>query len=442
MVTIGIHPAYNKLSADKKIEEMTIPMEVVIPLHQHIGAPCKPIVEKGQEVVAGEKIGEVKSFVAAPVHASISGKVKDIKKTLMPVGYRMDCVVIEGDGKDTWASFESRDLGELEPAHIIERVKEGGLVGMGGAAFPTHVKLSPPPQKKIDTFIANGAECEPYLTCDHRLMVEQPELIVLGMGAAMKALGCSKGIIGIENNKPECIDAMEKQVGSSSYEIQVRSLKSRYPQGAEKTLIHSLLGRKVPMGGLPMDVGVVVQNVGTLKAIYDAVYLGRPLAERVITVTGSVGEPKNLLVRIGTRIGDLIDFCGGYLGETGKIISGGPMMGIAQESDDVPVIKGMSGILIQRVEEVEEKGERPCIRCGSCIDFCPMGLLPTTIVKYAKKGMYEDCDRYSIANCIECGCCSWVCPSNIPLVHWLKYGKSELVKKKRRTENKKKGGGK
>ncbi len=432
MVSFGIHPDYRKVTADKKVESAPLPAEVIIPLHQHIGAPCKPTVEKGSEVLAGEKIGEVQSFVAAPVHASISGKVKDIRRALVPVGYEADCVVIEGDGKENWVKFEKRDSEELEPKEIINRIKEGGLVGMGGAAFPTHVKLSPPPEKKIDVIIANGAECEPYLTCDHRLMIEETERIIKGMEAAMRVLGCSRGLIGIEDNKRECIEKMEKGAELSSFEIEVRELRTRYPQGAEKMLIHSLLRRKVPVGGLPMDVGAVVQNVGTLKAIYEAVNLGTPLVDRVVTVTGGVKQPQNLMVRIGTRIKDLIDFCGGFTQEPGKIINGGPMMGIAQESVEVPVIKGMSGILVQSKEDVGKRRERPCIRCGSCIESCPLGLMPTTIVRYAKKGMFEDCDRYYIANCIECGCCSWVCPSNIPLVHWLKYGKGEVLKIKRK----------
>jgi electron transport complex protein RnfC len=446
MVSRGIHPPYNKITAEKEIEEGEVPDEVIIPLHQHIGAPCKPAVEKDDEVLAGGKIGEVQSFVSAPIHASISGRVKDIRRAMVPVGYEADCVVIEGDGKDRWAKFDERSLDELGPKEIVERIREGGLVGMGGAAFPTHVKLSPPPEKRIDVFIANGAECEPYLTCDHRLMVEHPTPIIRGMEAAMKALGCQRGIVGVEDNKPDCVEAMGRSARSSSCDIEVRGLRTRYPQGAEKMLIYSLLGRKVPIGGLPMDVGVVVQNVGTLKAIYEAVHLGKPLVERTITVTGGVKEPKNLQVRIGTKIGELIERCGGFSEQPGKIIDGGPMMGIAQESLDVPVIKGMSGVLVQPMGELNRVDERPCIRCGSCIESCPMGLMPTTIVKYAKRGMYEDCDRYQIGSCIECGCCSWVCPSNIPLVHWLKYGKGEVLKmrqkiKERRAKNELEGKG-
>jgi electron transport complex protein RnfC len=307
-----------------------------------------------------------------------------------------------------------------------------GIVGMGGAAFPTHVKLSPPKEKPIDTFIINGAECEPYLTADHRLMLEEPENILEGARIAMHILGVERGIIAIESNKPDAIEKM-RGLAEDIPELHVFALKVRYPQGAEKQLIKTLVNREVPFsGGLPMDVGVIVQNVGTLSAIYKAVRFGIPLIERITTVTGSgVHEPKNLRVRIGTPIRALIEACGGFTSDVGKVIMGGPMMGVSQYSVEVPV-KGTSGILVQPLSEVEEGVTQPCIRCGSCIQACPAGLMPTVLAVFAQRDLFEEAERYDVVDCIECGCCNYVCPAKIPLVHLLRYAKAEVLARKKK----------
>lgn len=424
----GIHPDYNKITENRKIEVAALPKKVVLPLSQHTGAPCEPLVKAGDIVKAGQKIAESKSFVSAPIHASISGKVVEIAKKPHPVAGESLAIVIESDGKLEYdRSIKPRDdADELDRKDIISIIKEAGIVGLGGAAFPTHVKLSPPPEKKIDTIILNGAECEPYLTCDHRLMIEETGKIISGLRLMMKALDVKKAVIGIESNKENAIVFMKDRSGS----IEVVPLKAKYPQGAEKMLIYAITKRKVPSGGLPMDVGVVVQNVGTAKAVYDAVYTGKPLIERCVTVTGAVKEPKNLLVKIGTPFSDLISQCGGYKGEPKKLIAGGPMMGIAQYTDDIPVIKGTSGILV--IDDGSADEERRCIRCAKCVDVCPVNLTPNMIMANSKNDRIEAAEYLNALDCFECGCCSYVCPSKIPIVHYIKYAKSEIMKKRKK----------
>ncbi|UCD71664.1 MAG: electron transport complex subunit RsxC, partial [Syntrophobacterales bacterium] len=325
------------------------------------------------------------------------------------------------------------DYMELSPEELKEIIRDMGMVGMGGAAFPTHVKLSPPKEKTIDTFIINGAECEPYLTADHRLMLEEPESITAGARIAMRSLGVNRGIIAIESNKPDAVEKM-RELTEDIPELGVAVLRVRYPQGAEKQLIRTLLNREVPFsGGLPMDVGVIVQNVGTLSALYKAVRFGIPLIERITTVTGSgVREPKNLRARIGTPIKSLIRACGGFSTEVGKVIIGGPMMGIGQYSLEVPVVKGTSGILVQSLSEVEEGIAQACIRCGSCVRTCPSRLMPTILAVFAQRDMFEEADSYDVADCIECGCCSYACPARIPLVQLLRYAKAEVLARKKK----------
>ena len=422
----GVHPEYNKITEGREIETAELPKRVVIPLSQHTGAPCEALVKIGDNVKVGQKIGDAKSFISAPVHASISGKVVEIAKKPHPVAGESLAVVIESSGKVEYDdSIRKREnVNDLSRKEIIDIIREAGIVGLGGAAFPTHVKLSPPPEKKIDTLILNGAECEPYLTCDHRLMIEETEKIIIGLKLIMKALDVKKAYIGIENNKENAIAFMKDKAGN----IEVIPLKTKYPQGAEKMLIYSITKRKVPSGGLPLDVGVVVQNVGTAKAVYDAVYNGKPLIERCITVTGAVKEPKNLLVKIGTLFSDLISQCSGYKGEAKKIISGGPMMGIAQYTDEIPIIKGTSGILV--LDKEEDYEEKDCIRCSKCVDVCPVNLMPTTIALYAKRDKIEEAKQYYALDCFECGCCAFICPSKIPLVQYIKYAKAQIMKKK------------
>ncbi len=429
----GVHPAGNKnLSAHKPTVPAAIPKRAVIPLSQHIGAPTKPLVVIGQEVKKGEKIGETTGFVSAPVHASISGKVVALGSFPHSLGMNIPAVVIESDGKDEWVTGlkENPDYNFLSPDELKKIVQDAGIVGMGGATFPTHVKLAPPKEKPIDVVILNGAECEPYLTSDHRLMLERPKEITNGLKILMRILGVQKGYIGIENNKPDAIETMTKAAAGSP-EIKVWPVKVKYPQGAEKMLIKAIAGRTVPAGSLPMDVGVVVQNVGTAEAIYNAVRYGRPLIERYVTVTGrGVQEPKNFLARIGTPFSQLIDEAGGLTDAAAKVIAGGPMMGMSQYTLDVPVIKGTSGITVLPKNEVSTKPYGPCIRCGRCIDACPMKLQPSYIGLYIEKGHYEDAKAYNLMDCFECGSCTFVCPANRPMVQWVKKAKKELAKKK------------
>ncbi|MDH4232612.1 MAG: electron transport complex subunit RsxC [Nitrospirota bacterium] len=423
----GIHPPDKKtLAAGSSIVVSNPPKIVVIPLSQHIGAPCKPIVSIGQEVRKGEIIGEPGGFVSSPVHSSVSGKVVAIGEFPNAMGRMVNSVVIENDGKEEWTSLKDNpDYMNLSPEELREKVKAAGIVGMGGAAFPTVVKLSPPKEKAIDAVLINGAECEPYLTADYRLMIEKSKEVVEGLKILMKILGVQKGYIGIENNKPDAVAKM-KEAAAGEAGIEVLALEVKYPQGAEKMLIKAILGREVPPRALPMDVGVVVQNVGTALAIYEAARFGKPLIERVVTVTGEgIAEPKNLIVRIGTKVADLIEECGGFKGGVGKVISGGPMMGFALSSLDVSVTKGTSGILVipeDSVSHVEEFG--PCIRCGRCIDACAMGLMPSMLSVLSEKGHYEEAKEYNLFDCFECGSCAYVCPSKRPIVQLVRLAKS------------------
>lgn len=431
----GVHPPHAKHATEhKEIERAQLPPKVYIPLQQHIGAPCKPVVEVGDEVKTGQKIGEAESFVSAPVHASVSGKVVSIETMPHPIGADVLTVVIESDGKDE-LSEDIKPKGELEsltPEDIKKIIREAGIVGMGGAAFPTQVKLSPPPDKKIDTIIINGAECEPYLTADHRVMLEHSEDILFGLKAIMKAVGVEKGYIGIENNKPDAIKKMQELVKDEN-NIEVVALHTKYPQGGEKQLIYAITGREVPSGGLPMEVGVIVQNVGTTAMIAKAIKTGMPLIERVLTVTGSaIAEPKNLLVRIGTPFREVIEQCGGFKKAPGKVIMGGPMMGLAQASIDVPVVKGTSGILVLSKDEAKQYQERPCIKCARCVDACPVYLLPTRLSHFAQHGMWDEAEDYNALDCIECGSCSFVCPSKIPLVQRIRLAKSQILARRKK----------
>jgi electron transport complex protein RnfC len=431
----GIHPSYNKeFTASKPIRPAALPQTAVIPLQQHVGAPCKPLVKAGDEVKVGQKIGEAGGFVSVPVHASVSGKVVAVEPRLHPGGQQVMSLVIESDGQDTVdENVQPRgDIDKLSAKEIIDIIKEAGIAGLGGAAFPTHVKLSPPPDKKVELVIINGAECEPYLTCDHRLMLEQTDDVIYGTRAIMKALGVSKGIIAIENNKPDAIAAMLK--ATSAYaNIEVMALKTKYPQGAEKQLIKAITGKEVPSGGLPADVGTVVDNVGTAATIARAIKTGMPLIERAVTVTGrGIKEPANLMVRIGTPFSQLIDECGGFADKPGKMIMGGPMMGIAQYSLDVPVIKGTSGILVLTEGEAQAPQVQVCIRCARCVEACPADLLPLYISRYALAGMYDKAEQYNAMDCIECGCCSFECPAKRPLVESIRLAKRAIAANRRK----------
>lgn len=425
----GIHPADKKgLSADKVITEATQPPKVVIPLSQHIGAPCKPVVTINQEIKKGELIGEATGFVSAPVHSSVSGKVISIVEVQNVMGRMVTSVVIENNFKEEWTILKDNpDYMNLSPDEIKEKIKNAGIVGMGGATFPAIVKLSPPKEKPIDTVIINGAECEPYLTGDYRLMLEHPSKIIEGLKIIMKILNVTSGYIGVEDNKPAAIESLKKAVNDSD-NIKICSLHTRYPQGAEKMLIKAITGREVPPRALPMDVKVVVHNAGTAYAIYEAVRFGKPLIERVVTVSGEgIREPKNLLVKIGTPVSQIIEDCGGIKENAVKIISGGPMMGFAIVSLEMPVTKGTSGITVLTENEIAHTEKfGPCIRCGRCIDACPMGLMPSMLSVYSEKGFFEGAKEYNLFDCFECGCCTFVCPSKRPIVHLIRLAKSQV----------------
>ncbi|KXZ40174.1 electron transport complex protein RnfC [Alkalithermobacter thermoalcaliphilus JW-YL-7 = DSM 7308] len=430
----GVHPPHRKKYTEHiPIKRASDPKVAYIPLQQHIGAACTPIVNVGDTVKVGQKIGQPQGFVSAPVHSSISGKVKAIKEHPTPGGNTL-CIIIENDFKnEIHESVKSKgDIQTLTKEEILEIIKEGGIVGMGGAGFPTHVKLSPPKEKKIDTVILNGAECEPYLTADHRIMLENSEDIVYGLKAIMKVLDVNKGYIGIEDNKMDAIEAMKKAVKDEK-NIEVVPLKTKYPQGAEKQLIYACIKKEVPSGGLPMDVGVVVNNVGTAAQIAKTIKTGMPLIERVTTVTGScIKNPQNLIIKIGTLFKDIIDECGGFKEEVGKVIMGGPMMGLAQYTLDVPVIKGASGILCLNKKEATIPKSKSCIRCGKCVYICPANLQPLYISAHSLKYNFDKSEEYKALDCIECGSCSFICPSKRPLLQSIRVAKREIIAKKRK----------
>ena len=428
----GIHPPESKqLTAEKPLETMPPPEKVFIALLQHFGSPAVPLVSKGDEVSLGQKIGEGKTLFSASVHSSVSGKVLAVDPYIHPGGNLVLTVTIANDGEDRWVSLEKTGKTplSLSPEEIRQRVKEAGVVGLGGAAFPTSVKLTPPKDKPIDTIIINGCECEPILTSDYRLMLEFPEDILNGAEIICKATGAKRLLVGIEDNKRSAFDTIKKYAQNTKAEIVL--LKTKYPQGAEKNLISALLQREVPRGGLPFDVGVMVQNVGTTKAVWEAVSRGAPLYQRAITVSGpGIKEPKNLLVRLGTPFKDAVEFCGGLKEGASLLIMGGPMMGISQWSLDVPVVKATSGILAW--DTPPSALEYACISCSRCVGHCPMRLVPTQLMKCVKYENLALAENWGILDCVECGCCQYVCPSKIPLVHWIRWGKNEVMSLKRK----------
>jgi electron transport complex protein RnfC len=420
---------------------MPAPARAVVPMGQHLGRPAKALVKRRETVLRGQLLGEAQGFISANVHSPISGKVKDVGLYRGPVGVLVECVVIEADGRDEAVPFEARDSSALSGAEIVERVKAAGITGMGGATFPANVKLTPPPGRTIHTLLINGCECEPCLTADHALMTARPKDVLQGARILQKALGAKRVVIGIEDNKPDAAQAL-RDAGAGP-DIEVLELAVKYPQGAEKQLIWAILGVEVPSGGLPLDVGVVVHNVATAAAVKEAVADGKPLYERILTVTGdAVAEPGNLLVRVGTPFSEAVAFCGGTRGTVKKIISGGPMMGIAQSDLDVPVTKGTSGILL--FTEKEGRGPRvyPCLRCGRCIEACPMGLRPSVLSATAEAGRWADLKGLDLLDCMECGSCVYACPANRRLVQSIRRGKAEVQKlahrERQREEEKKK----
>ena len=427
----GVHPHENKLSAHQPIIKAEIPAKAVILLGQHIGAPAKPIVAKGDVVKVGTKIAEPGGFVSAAIHSSVSGKVAKIDTVIDASGYPKPAIFIDVDG-DEWE--ESIDRTEtlvrecnLTSEEIVKKIANAGIVGLGGACFPTQVKLCPPPAFKAECVIINAVECEPYLTADHQLMLEHAEEIMVGVSILMKAVKVNKAFIGIENNKPDAIQLMAK-VASSYAGIEVVALKVQYPQGGEKQLIDAVIRRQVKSGALPISAGAVVQNVGTAYAVYEAVQKNKPLFERVVTVTGkAVANPSNFLVRMGTPINTLIEAAGGIPENTGKIIGGGPMMGKALVSAEVPVTKGSSGVLLLTKEESVRKPMQDCIRCAKCVNVCPMGLNPAFLMKFTVYKDWEKAEANYIQDCIECGSCSYTCPANRPLLDQIRLGKGKVM---------------
>jgi len=429
----GVHPAENKLTADKPIEKLEIPKQVAIPISQHIGAPAKPVVEQREKVKVGQVIASSTGFVSANIHATIAGTVAKIDKVMDSTGYKRDAIIIKaGKEEEEWA--EGIDLSEdlikdfsLGKDEIIKKVAEAGIVGLGGATFPSHVKLSVPKGRKAEYLIINGVECEPYLTADHRLMLEKGAEIIVGARILMKALEVENCIIGIEKNKPDAIEKIA-ELTANEKGISVQPLKVQYPQGGEKQLIKAALNREVPSGGLPIDVGAVVHNVGTAFAVYEAIQKNKPLVERVVTITGKdVSNPSNLLVRIGTPVSNLIDVAGGIPENTGKVISGGPMMGKALNSVDIPIAKGTSGILLIPNEEAKRGKMKVCIRCSKCVGVCPMGLEPFLLMTLTQKELFERVEEDRVMDCIECGSCSFTCPSDRPLLDYIRLGKKTVA---------------
>lgn len=431
----GVHPSENKLSAASPIKQAELPKQAVFSTYQHIGAPAKPVVAKGDVVKVGTLLAEADGFVSAPVYSSVSGKVNKVDAIVDASGYRRPAIFVDVEG-DEWEESIDRstklvklsDWPELTPQDIVAKIKAAGVVGMGGATFPCHVKLSPPPGTKAEYVIINAVECEPYLTADHRLMLEKADEILVGVALIMKAVGVTKGFIAIENNKPDAIRLMTEKAAAYP-EIEVVPLKVKYPQGGEKQLIQAVIGREVPAPpAIPIHVGAVVQNVGTAFAIYEAVMKNKPLIERVITVTGkSVKSPSNFLARIGTPMSTLIDACGGLPEDTGKVIGGGPMMGKALLNLDIPVCKGSSGLLIMNEKEARRGEEQPCIRCAKCVDACPMGLAPYLLATSSAFRNWEKAEQNNIVSCIECGSCQFTCPSNRQLLDNIRVGKSTVM---------------
>lgn len=427
----GIHPPENKLSAGKTIIPLAIPRQVIIPLSQHIGAPAQPVVKKGDPVKVGTLIAKAGGFVSANIHSSVSGKVSKIDNAIDASGYKRPAVFIDVTG-DEWE--ESIDRSEtrisgcsLTAKEIIDKIASAGVVGLGGATFPTQVKLTPPPGNKADIVIINAVECEPYLTSDHSLMMEKGEEILIGVTLLMKAVNVEKAVIGIENNKKDAIAHLTK-LAAGYPGIEIMPLMVKYPQGGEKQLIDAVIRKQVKSGALPISAGALVQNVGTAYAVYEAVQKNKPLVERVVTVTGKgVKTPSNFQVRIGTPVSELIEAAGGVPENTGKIIGGGPMMGKALISADVPVTKGSSGILILSKEESVRKPMSNCIRCAKCVSVCPMGLNPTLLMTATEFANWELAEKNYITDCIECGSCSFTCPANRPLLDYIRQGKGKVM---------------
>ena len=428
----GIHPAENKITSSKAIKRMPVPKVVYVPIAQHIGIPSEIIVDRKDKVEIGQVIAKSGGYVSSNVHSPVAGTVTKLDMLVDSSGYKKQCIVIRTDQKNE-SNFETPDFPlkqeiSMDQKDILQHITDSGIVGLGGATFPSHVKLDLKNDNRIDCLIINGVECEPYLTADHRLMLEKADEIIVGIQILMRALHIQSAVIGIENNKKDAVEVLIKAARDDD-RIKVAALRVKYPQGSEKQLIKAILKREVPKGGLPMEVGVIVHNVGTVFAIYQAVQHDHPLIERVVTVTGKkIEDPSNFWVKIGTPIKDLVEEVGGIPEGTRKIVNGGPMMGKAIKNTDVPITKGTSGILVISEEEASRKESKNCIRCSNCVFVCPMGLEPHLLMNLSEKGFYERAKAEDIMTCIECGSCSYVCPSHRPLLDYIRFGKN-IVKK-------------
>ena len=436
----GIHPEENKLTHEAETQVAALPKQAIFPLSQHIGAPAKPVVQKGDTVKVGTLIAEAGGFVSAPIYSSVSGKVFKIDTAIDATGYRKPVIIINVEG-DEWEESIDRSPNletvaehpELTPEEIINRVKEAGVTGMGGAGFPTFIKLTPPPTAKAECVIINAVECEPYITADYRLMMEKADEILVGLELLMMAAKVKTGYIGIETNKPAAIDLLTKKCaevfGGTQYSVEVVPLKQRYPQGGEKQLVDAVIRRQVPAPpAIPVNVGAIVQNVGTAYAVYEAVMKHKPLFERYTTVTGKrLAKPGNFLVRMGTPMKDLIDACGGMPEGDNKLLAGGPMMGKALTSVEVPICKGTNSVTILSGDDAVRKEPEPCIRCAKCVGACPMGLEPYLLAKLSAFKNWEKCEQEDITSCIECGSCQFTCPAHRPLLDNIRFGKTTVM---------------
>ena len=435
----GVHPRYRKdISIREPLRKAPLPETAVVPLSQHIGTPDEALVKKGDHVSTGQPVGRSESYVSSVIHSPVSGEILGIKSSFHPAMGPMDAVYIKTDEEQEPLERVEQDTDSLSVEELIEKVRSAGIVGMGGAAFPTHVKLNVPEGKKIETLIINGAECEPFLTCDHIIMTKKTEEVLKGIGLLNRILSPEKIYIAVEDNKKASLFAFQKALKEAGYKyprnIETVALETKYPQGGEKQLIKAITGKEVPPGGLPMDVGCLVQNVGTIFAVYEAVYFNKPLIERVITVSGDcMYRPGNYLVRIGTTIRDIAEkFKIELFKEPAKIITGGPMMGISEPLLDVPVIKSTSGVLFLSDEAADNLEEGPCIKCAKCVDVCPVRLSPTEIMRQVKAGRWDKAADLFAQDCMECGSCAYICPSRIPLVQYIKQGKNEVMAKRRK----------
>lgn len=423
----GIHPKENKRQTEsKRTERITMPKMLYIPMLQHIGTPLNPIVQVGEKVLKGQIIAESSAFLVAPIHASTSGIIKKIDNYHFPLMGKVKTIFLEPDGEETWCELEKiEDWDIKKKEELLSHIKSKGVVGLGGASFPTHIKLNPPSEAEIDTLLINAAECEPYLNSDNRTILEKSLEIIEGLKILKKILGIKTIVIGIEDNKKEAIEKLKELFKGTDIEIFV--VKTLYPQGGEKQLIKSVLNREVPSGKLPLNVGVVVHNIGTVVAVYEAIVKGIPLIEKIVTVSGgAVKNPKNIIALIGTQISELLNATETDREKIDRLVVGGPMMGMAQYTDEAPVVKGTSGVLGLTKEETNRCKPRPCIGCGKCVDACPMGLPPVMYARLGEFQYWEEMKSHNLMDCIECGCCAFICPSNRPLTESIKLGKSKI----------------